>query len=74
MLLRAQGALPEGEVSDDPGFLHSHFSKADIKREGTDVTIVANLLYVKRALEAAADEAGQEGISAEVIAPDPGAL
>ena len=42
------------------------FGKADIKREGTDVTIVANLLYVKRALEAA-DELARGGISAEVI-------
>ena len=40
----------KGEVSDDPDFCIP-FGKADIKREGTDVTIVANLLYVKRALE-----------------------
>ena len=32
------------------------------------MTIVANLLYVKRALEAA-DELAKEGISAEVIDP-----
>lgn len=44
------------------------FGKADIKREGTDVTIVANLLYVKRALEAA-KELESIGISAEVIDP-----
>ena len=42
--------------------------KALTVREGTDVTIVANLLYVKRALEAA-DELAKEGISAEVIDP-----
>ena len=57
----------KGEVSDDPDFCIP-FGKADIKREGTDVTIVANLLYVKRALEAA-DELAKEGISAEVIDP-----
>lgn len=49
----------KGEVSDDPDFCIP-FGKADIKREGTDVTIVANLLYVKRALEAAR-RAGQGG-------------
>ena len=57
----------KGEVPDDPDFCIP-FGKADIKREGTDVTIVANLLYVKRALEAA-DELAKEGISAEVIDP-----
>lgn len=57
----------KGEVPEDPDFCIP-FGKADIKREGTDVTIVANLLYVKRALEAA-DELEKEGISAEVIDP-----
>ena len=57
----------KGEVPDDPDFCIP-FGKADIKREGTDVTIVANLLYVKRALEAA-DELARGGISAEVIDP-----
>jgi pyruvate dehydrogenase E1 component beta subunit len=37
-----------------------------IKREGTDITIMANMLMVHRAL-AAADELSQKGISAEVI-------
>ena len=44
------------------------FGKADIKRSGTDVTIVANLLYVQRALEAA-EELAKQGIEAEVIDP-----
>ena len=57
----------KGEVPDDPDF-SVPFGKADIKRKGTDVTIVANLLYVGRALEAAEELAG-EGISAEVIDP-----
>lgn len=57
----------KGEVPDDPDF-SIPFGKADVKREGTDVTIVSNLLYVKRALEAA-DELAKEGISAEVIDP-----
>lgn len=55
------------DVPDDPDFILP-FGKADIKREGTDVTIVANLLYVSRALEAA-EELAKEGISAEVIDP-----
>ena len=57
----------KGEVPDDPNFMIP-FGKADIKREGKDVTIVANLLYVSRALEAAA-ELAKEGIEAEVIDP-----
>ncbi|WP_213951011.1 alpha-ketoacid dehydrogenase subunit beta [Tepidanaerobacter syntrophicus] len=55
------------EVPDDPEFAIP-FGKADIKREGSDVTIVANLLYVSRALKAA-EELEKEGISAEVIDP-----
>ena len=59
--------ITKGEVPDDPEFMIP-FGKADIKREGSDVTIVANLLYVSRALEAA-EELAKEGISAEVIDP-----
>ena len=59
--------ITKGEVPDDPEFMIP-FGKADVKREGTDVTIVANLLYVSRALEAA-DELAKDGISAEVIDP-----
>lgn len=57
----------KGEVPEDPDFMIP-FGKADIKRQGTDVTIVANLLYVSRALEAA-EELAKQGISAEVIDP-----
>lgn len=57
----------KGEVPDDPEFMIP-FGKADIKKEGKDVTIVANLLYVSRALDAA-KELEKEGISAEVIDP-----
>ena len=42
--------------------------KADIKREGSDVTVVALQLMVQRAL-AAAEELQQKGISIEVIDP-----
>jgi len=55
----------KGDVPDDPEF-HIPFGLADIKREGSDVTIVANLLYVSKALEAAA-LLEKEGIRAEVI-------
>ncbi|MCR4752518.1 MAG: alpha-ketoacid dehydrogenase subunit beta [Eubacterium sp.] len=55
------------EVPDDPDFMIP-FGKARIAKEGKDVTIVANLLYVSRALEAA-KELEKEGISAEVIDP-----
>lgn len=57
----------KGEVPDDPEFMIP-FGKADIKRSGSDVTIVANLLYVSRALEAA-ELLSKEGIQAEVIDP-----
>ena len=55
------------EVPDDPEYMIP-FGKADIKRPGADVTIVASLLYVSRALEAA-EELANEGIEAEVIDP-----
>jgi pyruvate/2-oxoglutarate/acetoin dehydrogenase E1 component len=42
--------------------------KGIIRREGTDVTIIATLLMMHRALEAAA-QLSKEGISAEVIDP-----
>ena len=59
--------LSKGEVPDDPEFAIP-FGKARIRREGTDVTIVANLLYVNKAMEAA-EILEKEGISAEVIDP-----
>lgn len=55
------------DVPDDPDFMIP-FGKAKVRKEGKDVTIVANLLYVSKALEAAA-ELEKEGISAEVIDP-----
>ena len=57
----------KGEVPDDPEFMIP-FGKADVKREGTDVTVVANLMYVQKALDAA-EELAKEGISVEVIDP-----
>lgn len=55
------------EVPDDPDFMIP-FGKADVKRQGKDVTIVASLLYVHRALEAA-EELAKMNIDAEVIDP-----
>jgi len=57
----------KGEVSDD----ETHaipFGQAHVVREGSDVTLVATLLYVSKALEAAEILAG-EGIACEVIDP-----
>lgn len=55
----------KGEVPDDEDYMIP-LGKADIKRSGKDVTIVTNLLYVSRALEAA-ELLAKEGIEAEVI-------
>ena len=57
----------KGEVPDDPEFAIP-FGKCNIVREGKDVTIVGNFLYLGRSLEAA-DKLEAEGISAEVIDP-----
>ena len=55
-----------GPVPEEPYTIP--FGKADVKREGTDVTIVALALMVHKALEAA-EILKKEGISAEVIDP-----
>jgi pyruvate dehydrogenase E1 component beta subunit len=57
----------KGEVPDDKEWAVP-FGKADIVREGKDVTIVANFLYRGKSLEAA-ELLSKEGISAEVIDP-----
>ena len=54
-----KGEVPEGEYLIPIG-------QADVKREGTDVTIVSFGKIMKVALEAA-DELAQKGVSAEVI-------
>lgn len=61
VLLGVQGDVPEGEYIVPLG-------KADIKRVGSDVTIVAWSGMVPKAL-AAADMLAKEGISAEVVDP-----
>jgi len=58
--------LNTGEVPDREHVVP--FGVADIKRAGTDVTIVATGWMVKKSL-AAAEQLAREGISAEVIDP-----
>jgi pyruvate dehydrogenase E1 component beta subunit len=57
----------KGEVPDDPDFIVP-LGVADIKREGTDATIVARSLMVPVALKAA-EELEKQGVSCEVIDP-----
>jgi pyruvate dehydrogenase E1 component beta subunit len=57
----------KGEVPEDPDFTIP-LGVADIKRPGTDVTIVARSLMVPVALKAA-DELEKQGVSCEVIDP-----
>jgi len=61
MLTLDTGDVPEGEYVVP-------FGVADIKRAGSDVTIVATGWMVKKSL-AAAEQLAREGISAEVIDP-----
>jgi len=61
MLTLDTGEVPEGSFVIP-------FGVADVKRRGSDVTIVATAWMVKKAL-AAAEQLAQEGISAEVVDP-----
>ncbi len=58
--------LIKGDVPDD--YYMVPFGKADVKREGTDVTVIAYGLMLHEAL-AAADALQHEDISVEVIDP-----
>src|SRR5580692_11814832 len=60
-LMARKGPVPEEDYTIP-------FGKADIKREGEDVTVVALAWLVHEAL-AAADELALEGISVEVVDP-----
>jgi pyruvate dehydrogenase E1 component beta subunit len=57
----------KGEVPEDPDFTIP-LGVADVKREGTDATIVARSLMVPVALKAA-EQLEKEGVSVEVIDP-----
>ena len=61
VLYNSKGPVPDGEYLVPLG-------KADIKREGSDVTVVAIGVMVPRAL-AAAERLEKEGISVEVVDP-----
>jgi pyruvate dehydrogenase E1 component beta subunit len=61
MLTLDKGEVPDGEYVIPLGV-------ADVKRAGTDITIVATGWMVKKSL-AAAEQLAKEGISAEVIDP-----
>ena len=61
LLYKTSSEVPEEEYSIPLG-------KAEVKREGTDITIVATAIMVHKALEAAA-ELEKEGISVEVVDP-----
>ncbi len=54
-----------GEVPDDPEFLIP-LGKADVKREGKDITIITYSYMVKKAMEAA-EKLEKEGIDAEIV-------
>ncbi len=60
-LYKTKGEVPEEQYVIPLG-------KADIKRKGTDMTIIATGVMVSRSLEAA-ETLAQEGISAEVVDP-----
>jgi pyruvate dehydrogenase E1 component beta subunit len=60
-LLGVSGEVPEGEYVIP-------FGKADIKREGSDITIIAWSWMIQKAL-AAAEQLAAKGIKAEVIDP-----
>ncbi|NMM45700.1 alpha-ketoacid dehydrogenase subunit beta [Rhodospirillaceae bacterium KN72] len=60
-LYMTKGHVPDGEIIVE-------FGKADIKREGTDVTLIAWSNMIPRTLEAA-EALAAEGISAEVLDP-----
>lgn len=59
--------FPKWQVPDDPEYMIP-FGKANIVKNGTDITIVATSTYVHRALEAASI-LEKNGISAEIIDP-----
>ncbi len=61
LLYAVSGPVPEEEYTIPLGV-------ADVKREGSDVTIVATSMAVHKAL-AAADVLAQEGISVEIVDP-----
>lgn len=61
LLYKTKGEVPE-EMYEIP------LGKADIKRQGKDLTIIATAIMVKKSLEAA-EQLAKEGIDVEVVDP-----
>jgi pyruvate dehydrogenase E1 component beta subunit len=61
LLYKTKGPVPEEPYTIPLG-------KADVKREGSDLTIVATSIMVQRSLEAA-EQLAQDGIDVEVVDP-----
>ncbi|KAA3647303.1 MAG: alpha-ketoacid dehydrogenase subunit beta [Chloroflexi bacterium] len=61
LLYKTKGEVPEEDYTIPLG-------QADVKRSGTDLTIVATSIMVSRSLEAA-EELAKEGINVEVVDP-----
>jgi pyruvate dehydrogenase E1 component beta subunit len=58
----------KGEVPEDPEFTIP-LGVADVRREGTDVTVIAYMGILHRALEVAEELEKEEGISVEIVDP-----
>ena len=68
VFIEAETLYPiKGEVPDDPEFLIP-LREAVVRREGADVTVIAYMGMLYRALEAA-EELDKEGISVEIVDP-----
>ena len=57
----------KGEVPEDPEYMIP-FGKANIVKEGSDVTLVTNLYYLDKAIKVS-NKLEKEGISVEIIDP-----
>src|SRR5256886_1383075 len=68
IFIEAETLYPvKGEVPEDPDFVIP-LGKAIVRREGTDVTVIAYMGMMYRAMEAA-EELEKEGISVELVDP-----
>src|SRR6266436_1524697 len=68
IFIEAETLYPvKGEVPEDPDFVIP-LGQAIVRREGTDVTVIAYMGMMYRSMEAA-DELAKEGISVELVDP-----
>jgi pyruvate dehydrogenase E1 component beta subunit len=63
----AQSSLSVGYVPEEEYMIP--LGVADVKRQGTDITVVANLLMLHRVINVAQQLADEDGISVEVVDP-----